>query len=1061
MGMSPEQWEHVKGLYEAALEYQPARRAEFLERSTTDHMVHEEVLRLLAEHEKVGSFLSTPAFVDSQRDSTTAPQQFTPGEVLSGRFRIVSFIGAGGMGEVYKAEDSRLDRVVVLKFLPKELAEDSQSLERFRREAKAASALNHANICTVYDFGEDAGRAFIAMEYLEGETLAVSIKRGPRPLDEALKIAIAVASALSAAHKKGIVHRDLKPSNIMLTGAGAKLVDFGLAKYVPAATANDQTISELTADTQVVGTLPYMSPEQLRGSAVDARGDVFAFGAVLYEMLSGKKAFERHSKIDTMVAVDREEPKPLRECVKGVPDEVERIVRRCLRKRPDERYGSAAEIERELHDCALASGVVSGINPRALLMQTRRPRVLIPLAVILLMTAIGGGWWLHRAAKVRWARNEALPQIAKLAEQEKFGDAYALALQAEQYIPHDPILAKYWDQISWSDTIATVPSGVSVYRRNYNAPDEAWELIGPSPIEKRRFPLVDSRWRFEKNGYATVERVTTVDRPVLAFGSVTVTMTEEGNAPAGMVRVEMATPDSATTPVRLYGFPGFDAFPPVPLADFWIDRFEVTNAEYKEFVDQGGYQNKQYWKEEFRKDRRALSWREAMNLFVDATGRPGPSTWLQGEYPRGQDNYPVTGVSWFEAAAYAEFVGKALPTIYHWKIAAQPQDSSSMIPASNFSATGPAPVGKYRGESWWGAYDMAGNAKEWIWNEATSGKRFILGGAWNEPTYGFYNADTQSPFERASNFGFRCAKYTLTRESAKAADPVMFQARDYSSEKPVSDQLFEVYKSLYSYDKTPLHAVVESSHQNENWTVEKISYDAAYGKESVTAYLFLPRNAKPPFQTVLYFPPAGALLQRSSADLSQGDSDFDFVIKSGRAVMFPIYKGTFERFDDYFSHPMTSSFYRDNVIACSKDLGRSIDYLETRPDIDVQRLAYEGFSWGAAMGAILPAMEERLKALVLIGPGFYLQKRFAAADQINFAPRVKTPVLMLNGRFDFIFPTNSSQEPMYRLLGTPAEHKRRVLYDASHSIPRSEMIKETLNWLDRYLGPVRLKVAGQ
>jgi predicted esterase len=134
-------------------------------------------------------------------------------------------------------------------------------------------------------------------------------------------------------------------------------------------------------------------------------------------------------------------------------------------------------------------------------------------------------------------------------------------------------------------------------------------------------------------------------------------------------------------------------------------------------------------------------------------------------------------------------------------------------------------------------------------------------------------------------------------------------------------------------------------------------------------------------------------------------------------------------------------------------LGRSIDYLETRSDIDRQKLAYEGYSWGAAMGAILPAMEERLKALLLIGPGFFMQKRFPAADQINFAPRVKAPVLMLNGRYDFIFPTNSSQEPMFRLLGTPAEHKRRILYETGHDIPRPDMIKETLKWLDQYLGP--------
>jgi formylglycine-generating enzyme required for sulfatase activity/tRNA A-37 threonylcarbamoyl transferase component Bud32/dienelactone hydrolase len=1054
MGISPQQWDHVKNLYEAALQCEPSHRTDFVQRSTTDHVVLGEVLRLLREADDIGSFLSTPAFIDLRPVSKDSRQQFSPGELLSGRFRIMSFIGAGGMGEVYKAEDTRLDRTVVLKFLPKELADDSQSLERFRREARSASALNHPNICTVYDFGEDSGRSFIAMEYLAGETLASRIKKQPQPLDESLKIAITVASALGAAHRKGIVHRDLKPGNIMLSDSGTKLLDFGLAKYDRPAIVHNETSSKVTAETVVVGTLPYMAPEQLRGGTVDARCDVFAFGAVLYEMLSGKRAFERDSKIGTMVAVDREEPKPLREYVRGVPDEIELVIRRCLRKHPEERYASASEIEKELKDCAFALGLSDGGNLRALLLRSRRPAIAIPLLIILLTVASVSTWWMDRSSRVRWAKEEALPQIARLADEEKFGAAFALAVQAERYIRHDPTLAKYWDRISWSDPIITIPAEVSVYRKNYDAPDNEWEFLGRSPIEKGRFPRVDSRWKFEKDGYALVERTTTVDRPVLTVASGTVTMVKESEAPARMVRIQLATPKSQTTPIHLYGLTGFDGLPAVPLTDFWIDKFEVTNAEYKKFIDQGGYQNKKYWKEGFRKDGSALSWQDAMKIFVDQTGRPGPATWIQGDYPRGQDEYPVAGVSWFEATAYAESVGKSLPTIYHWRIASQPPDSSITIPDSNFSGFGPAPVGKYHGVSWWGAYDMAGNVKEWISNETILGKRFILGGAWNEPIFDFFNADAQSPFERSSKFGFRCAKYVLNGESLKAADPVMFQARDYDSEKPVPDQVFEVYKSLYSYDKTPLHAVVESSQQAQDWKLEKISYDAAYGKERITAYLFLPHNLKPPFQTVVYFPGASALYERSSAALSHWDSDFDFIIKSGRAVMFPVYKGTFERFNDYSSHPQTSSFYRDNVIACSKDLGRSIDYLETRPDIDRQKLAYEGYSWGAAMGAILPAMEERLKALVLIGPGFYMQKRFPAADQINFAPRVKAPVLMLNGRYDFIFPANSSQEPMFRLLGTPAEDKRRILYDSGHDIPRPDMIKETLNWLDHYLGPV-------
>jgi len=957
------------------------------------------------------------------------------------------------MGEVYRARDARLDREVAIKVLPSHLSQNPDLRARFEREARAISGVQHPNICVLYDVGHQDGVDFLVMEYLDGETLSARIKKGPLPLDEVLKIAIAVAAALGTAHRKGIVHRDLKPGNIMLTASGAKLLDFGLAKYERPVGADAETITVLTADAQVVGTLPYMSPEQLQGKGVDARGDIFAFGAVLYEMVAGRKAFGRQSNIETIAAVERDEPKPLHDFVKDVPDDLECIIRRCLRKHSEERYSSMSEIERELDGCrALSSEAVSGINLRVLFWQSKRPGVAIPVVLGLLILVSLFAWWIRHSSRARWARDQALPQIAQLIEQEEFGKAYALAVQAERYIPDDPMLAKFWPVISWSGSIKTTPAGVSVFRRNYNAPDNEWELVGRSPIEKRRFPLVGSQWKFELKGFATVERAT------FASDDVTVTMDEEGKAPPGMVRVELAASTSLqSTPVTLFGLPGFDGLPAIPLRDYWIDKYEVTNAQFKRFLDQGGYQKQEYWKFEFRKDGNALSWVEAMALFLDRTGRPGPATWVQGEYPRGQEDFPVTGVSWFEAAAFAEFAGKLLPTIYHWTAAASPQDGASIIPASNFGGAGPARVGSYRGLSWSGTYDMAGNVKEWCLNGAYSGKRFIMGGAWNEPTYTFNDLDARSPFQRDANFGFRCAKYILTGEAAKAADPVTLQLRDFSREKPVSDQLFQVYKSLYSYDKTPLHAMAESTQQTGDWKMEKITLDAAYGNERMVAYLFLPRAATPPFQTAVFFPGANAFRTRSSANLlSEYLEYFGFIIKSGRAVMFPLYKGTFERWESgYPGYAGPTSAYRDHVIAWSKDLGRSIDYLETRPEIDHDKLAYEGVSKGAGMGSLLPALETRIRAIVLISPGFYLQKCLPEVDQFNFAPRVKAPVLMLNGRFDFIFPTGSSQEPMFRALGTPTDQKRRVVYDTGHDIPRNELIKETLNWLDRYMGPVK------
>jgi serine/threonine protein kinase len=515
MAMTPQQWERVKQLYPTTLECSPEQRTSFLLQNEHDEVVRDEVVRLVRLQDRFDTFLSNPPFVDPRQTCANPSGRLVPDEVLAGRFRIVNFIAAGGMGEVYMAKDLLLDRTVALKFLPKDLAEDRESLDRFLREAKAASALNHPNICTIHDFGNDAGRVFIAMEYLEGETLAARIQRGPLSAIEALKVAIAVGGALGTAHRRGIVHRDLKPGNIMLTESGPMLLDFGLAQYERAVVAEDATLTVLTGEAQIVGTLPYMSPEQLHGQQVDARGDIFAFGTVLYEMLTGKRAFQRKSNSETLVAVEREEPRPLYEFVKDVPDGLDRIVRRCLRKRPEERYSSMAQIEQELRDCfELVLEPASGINLRLLVRHCKRPRVAIPALILILALTSIGGWWIHYGSKVSWARNQALPKVAQLIEQQRIADAYALAEQAERYIPHDPMLAKFWSDISWSDSIITMPPGASVYRKNYNSPNGQWDFVGVSPIQKARFPALDSIWKFELQGYTTVERATFPSGPI-------------------------------------------------------------------------------------------------------------------------------------------------------------------------------------------------------------------------------------------------------------------------------------------------------------------------------------------------------------------------------------------------------------------------------------------------------------------------------------------------------------------------------------------------------------------
>jgi hypothetical protein len=278
--------------------------------------------------------------------------------------------------------------------------------------------------------------------------------------------------------------------------------------------------------------------------------------------------------------------------------------------------------------------------------------------------------------------------------------------------------------------------------------------------------------------------------------------------------------------------------------------------------------------------------------------------------------------------------------------------------------------------------------------------------------------------------------------------------RDYGKEKPVSEEVFRAYKGLYAYDKGELNAHVEETLTAADWTREKVTFNAAYGDERVIAYLYLPKNASPPFQTVVYFPGSNVIFQDKFDD---GQSFiWDFIPKSGRALMFPIYKSTFERRDGLKGDtPEPTALWRDHTIMWSKDLGRSLDYLETRKDVDATKLGYFGFSWGSAVAPILLAVEDRVRVAILGVGGLEFQKTLPEVDQINFVTRMKTPALLLNGRYDFFFPVESSQVPFFRLLGTSEKDKRQVIFESGHMVPAKDLIRESLDWLDRYLGPVK------
>jgi cephalosporin-C deacetylase-like acetyl esterase len=354
---------------------------------------------------------------------------------------------------------------------------------------------------------------------------------------------------------------------------------------------------------------------------------------------------------------------------------------------------------------------------------------------------------------------------------------------------------------------------------------------------------------------------------------------------------------------------------------------------------------------------------------------------------------------------------------------------------------------------------MAGNVREWCWNETPVG-RLIRGGGWNDNTYRFTELAGAPAFDRSSHNGFRCALYPQKIPEFALAMTKLGEPRDFYKEKPVSDDVFKSYREHFSYDKKELDSRLERTDTYEDWVHERITFAAAYGNERMIAHLFLPKNTPPPYQTVIYFPGSASVFQASSEDLEsfyEFPTFLSFLVKNGRAVLYPVYKGTFERRDDALT-PIyrgdSSHSYTEYLIQLVKDFKRSADYLETREDINPQKLAYYGMSWGGTLGAIIPAVENRLQTTIILGGGLVGIGR-PEANQINYISRVKTPTLMLHGKYDTVFPYETAIKPMFDLLGTPDKHKELKLYETDHIPPSNEYIKEILAWLDRHLGAVK------
>lgn len=673
-------------------------------------------------------------------------------------------------------------------------------------------------------------------------------------------------------------------------------------------------------------------------------------------------------------------------------------------------------------------------------------------AVTFLILVGGSGYW-YLTADERWASSEAFPMLEKLADTGHWEEAYTVAKEIERRLPESQDLADTWKTIGFVTTIESTPSGAEVYRRPYGGLDEKWQHLGSTPVSDVNIPFGFSVIRLELDERPPIVRVIGGETAGLSRLPIRDVPFTDG---AAITPGAFSFDSVETIPEGMVRVPGYDLLiegESTFIDDFYIGRYEVTNREYKIFVDSDGYSNPRYWEHEFVENGELVDRETAMARFVDDSGRPGPRFWIGGSYPDGEDDFPVNGVNWYEAAAYAAYMGRELPSIHHWRRAHAAGMIERQLSTSNLASAQVSQVGTDLGMGWTGTYGMIGNVREWCFNEV-EGLRTIVGGSFADPAYfsqqSIDDPGAAAPFDRSTENGFRLAETRDTQQIAERLHaPIEFRSEP-EIDDPVPDAVFQAYLSGFEYERLPLDSAVEESVETRHWIRYRISIASHRAGERIALYLYVPNTAATNYQTIIYWPTITALITDS---IDQQFVHLDFALRNGRAVLFPVVEGILER--RRASFPNWSSIAgRDLVIEAIKDMRRSIDYLESRADINDAAIAFYGYSWGGRLGPIALAVEpKRLKVGILNQAGLQ-HLSIPETSVLNYLPRVSAPVLQFNGRYDTDFRFESSAKPFFDLLGTSPDFKKHVVNDTSHYVPREIVIGETLDWLDEHLGPV-------
>ncbi len=636
--------------------------------------------------------------------------------------------------------------------------------------------------------------------------------------------------------------------------------------------------------------------------------------------------------------------------------------------------------------------------------------------------------------------SEIIPELIDTYDEGKIAESFNKAKELLEDYPNNDIIKNYYEKSSKYVPLKIDKDGVEISVK-YSG-DSTYTYLGKSPIDSfiapnmwgglsHKLKLNYNDLEFEldgKNSYDYLMPEATIEVP------------ENHKVFLGS-KVNMF----------LQGI----NFEETQIESFSIAKNEVSNKEYQDFVDAGGYENPAYWDFPFEVGNKIYDFNSSIKLFTDKYGKLGPANWSYGKFPAGLENLPVTGISWFEARAYARYSKLSLPNLYQWLFASGiPDDwftvNQSVTNESNYNSTQLREVSNNAG-SYNELNNIGGNVKEWALNPNGDEKEkySIMGGAYNEASYTFNNYYSLSPFDRSIGNGFRLSKNLSNKQSELDNKIIPDFKRNFDELEDVSDEVFEVYKSQFDYGNKPLNSITTNIEDfNEGYTAQKFELETTYeSDEKLTGYIVFSNKFKNKYSPVIIFPNASSIGTNNDSDFP--NLGFKHLLDEGYAIIQPMYFNTYNRekiLKTFWASE--SEDYKDAIIKIGQDYKRTLDYIESRNDFDFSKMSYFGYSWGSTTSNYLLAIDDRIKAAVICVGGLMLQKSKKEVEAHYYVRRIKTPILHIIGKEDGIFGYEENYKPWKKLIGTPKDKLKLIELDnVGHGLPRDTIIKHHSNWI--------------